>query len=84
MDFEDAVRSAMLGLVAGDALGVPVEFMSREELERDPVIGMRSQGTHRQPSGTWSDDSSMALCLLESLTEKVYRFYHAICCNSNL
>ncbi|MCI9163708.1 MAG: ADP-ribosylglycohydrolase [Lachnospiraceae bacterium] len=70
MDFEDAVRSAMLGLVAGDALGVPVEFMSREELERDPVIGMRSQGTHRQPSGTWSDDSSMALCLLESLTEK--------------
>ena len=68
MDFENAVRSAMFGLVVGNALGVPVEFQSREELGRNPVTGMRAYGTHHQPAGTWSDDSSMALCLLQSLT----------------
>lgn len=71
MIFEHTVKSAILGLVAGDALGVPVEFQSREELEQDPVTGMRAYGTHHQPAGTWSDDSSMALCLLESLTHSV-------------
>ncbi len=68
MTFEHSVKSAILGLVVGDALGVPVEFQSREELEQDPVTGMRAYGTHHQPAGTWSDDSSMALCLLESLS----------------
>lgn len=71
MTFENTVKSAIFGLVAGDALGVPVEFQSREELEQDPVAGMRAYGTHHQPAGTWSDDSSMALCLLESLTHGV-------------
>ena len=69
MIFDDPVKNGMLGLVAGDALGVPVEFQPREKLERDPVTGMRSNGTHCQPAGTWSDDSSMALCLMESLTK---------------
>ena len=69
--FKDAVKNGILGLVVGDALGVPVEFLSREELERDPVNGMRAYGTHQQPAGTWSDDSSMALCLMESLTKDV-------------
>ena len=71
MMFEDTVKSAIFGLVVGDALGVPVEFQFREELEQDPVTGMRAYGTHNQPAGTWSDDSSMALCLLESLTHGV-------------
>ena len=71
MIFEDAVKSAMFGLVVGDALGVPVEFQSREEMDQDPVTGMRAFGTHHQPAGTWSDDSSMALCLLESLTHGI-------------
>lgn len=69
--FEKQVLSAVLGLALGDALGVPVEFMGRERLERDPVTGMRANGTHHQSAGTWSDDTSMALCLLESLTEGV-------------
>ena len=68
MMWEETVKSAVLGLVVGDALGVPVEFMSRTELVSAPVTGMRDYGTHHQPAGTWSDDSSMALCLLESLT----------------
>lgn len=65
---ENTVKGAIFGLVAGDALGVPVEFMAREELDHDPVTGMRANGTHHQPAGTWSDDSSMALCLMETLT----------------
>jgi ADP-ribosyl-[dinitrogen reductase] hydrolase len=58
---------ALLGLAVGDAIGVPVEFESREALERDPVTGVRGYGTHGQPPGTWSDDSSLAFCLAETL-----------------
>ena len=43
------IEGAMLGLVVGDALGVPVEFMSREDLAACPVTGMRGYGTHDQP-----------------------------------
>lgn len=65
---QNAFRSGLLGLAVGDALGVPVEFRSRKELEDNPVRGMRGKGTHGQPPGTWSDDSSLTFCLAESLT----------------
>lgn len=64
----EQVLSGILGFVVGDALGVPVEFQSREELKAVPVVSMRSDGSHGQPKGTWSDDSSMTLCLMASLT----------------
>ena len=60
--------SAIMGLCVGDALGVPVEFKSRYQLKRDPVVDMRSYGTYNQPAGTWSDDTSMTLCTLDSLS----------------
>lgn len=63
------VKNALLGLVVGDALGVPVEFKSRDELKKHPVTDMFGYGTHNQPPGTWSDDSSLALCLAEELTK---------------
>ena len=62
------VLDGIMGLCVADALGVPVEFMSRETLRKNPVIGMRGFGTHNQPVGTWSDDTSMTLCLLDSLS----------------
>lgn len=65
---KQSVRSLIIGHAVGDALGVPVEFASREKLESDPVTEMRGYGTHKVPAGTWSDDTSMTLCLLESLT----------------
>jgi len=65
---ENIVKAGIFGVCVGDALGVPVEFRSREQLKRSPVTTMRAFGTHRQPAGTWSDDSSLALCLAESLT----------------
>ena len=58
----------LLGLAVGDALGVPVEFRSRNAIKNDPVTDMRGNGTHNQPAGTWSDDSSLAFCLAEALT----------------
>ena len=66
----EIIRSAVLGFVVGDALGVPAEFLSREELAENPVNDMRGFGTHNQPAGTWSDDTSMTLCSMCSLTEK--------------
>lgn len=63
------VHSALLGLAVADALGVPVEFRSRAELKNDPVTGMRAYGTYNQPAGTWSDDSSMAFCMAESIAK---------------
>lgn len=61
------VKAALFGLAIGDALGVPVEFRSRELLKNRPVKGMTGYGTWNQPPGTWSDDSSLAFCLAESL-----------------
>lgn len=67
MNRAERIKGAVMGHAAGDALGVPVEFMSRRILDGDPVTGMRGYGTHNQPSGTWSDDTSLMLCLLESM-----------------
>ena len=62
-------KNILLGLAVGDALGVPAEFKSRETLKKNPVTEMTGYGTHNQPPGTWSDDSSLAFCLAESLCE---------------
>ncbi|MFY1048113.1 ADP-ribosylglycohydrolase family protein [Chryseobacterium sp. GP-SGM7] len=64
---ENFVKAGIFGVCIGDALGVPVEFRTREELKRSPVTKMRALGSHRQPAGTWSDDSSLTLCLASSL-----------------
>ena len=49
-----------------DALGVPVEFRPRDSYH---VFDMTGHGTYDQPVGSWSDDSSLTLCLAETLTE---------------
>src|SRR3954447_14292632 len=66
---EQRVLGALWGALSGDALGVPVEFLSRETVQKNPVREMRGFGTHNQPPGTWSDDSSLLLCTAESLVE---------------
>lgn len=67
MSNRNFIKDALLGVATGDALGVPVEFRSRSLLLREPVTGMREYGTHHQPAGTWSDDSSLTFCLAEML-----------------
>ncbi len=69
MTKEERYKSAIMGFVVGDALGVPVEFRKRYQLAEDPVIGMREKGTHNQEIGTWSDDSSMVVATMEWLSE---------------
>ncbi|MEE0901455.1 MAG: ADP-ribosylglycohydrolase family protein [Methanobrevibacter sp.] len=64
------VKDGITGFIVGDALGVPVEFSSRYELEEDPVVDMREYGTYNQPRGTWSDDSSMTLATMRSIINK--------------
>jgi ADP-ribosylglycohydrolase len=61
------VLGGLFGLCVGDALGVPVEGIPRSVLKERPVTGMLGYGSHNQPPGTWSDDSSLAFCLAESL-----------------
>lgn len=70
MNSSQRLLGGLYGSLVGDALGVPVEFSSREARKQDPVTGMRAHGVHGQPAGTWSDDGSLLLCAMESLVEK--------------
>ena len=64
---KDLARSAFMGCALGDALGVPYEFKTREEMTAEPAAGMTGHGTHDQPEGTWSDDSSMIFAAVGSM-----------------
>ena len=61
------ILACLFGVCVGDALGVSSEFKSRQSLSLHPVTDMVGNGTHKQPLGTWSDDSSLTFCLAESL-----------------
>ena len=66
-DFEYKIKSGLFGVAVGDALGVPVEFKSRNTLRENPVLDMMGYMCWNQPPGTWSDDSSLTFCTAESL-----------------
>lgn len=59
-----SLRDAVYGLAVGDALGVPYEFRPRGSFE---CAGMVGHGTHGQPAGTFSDDTSMTLATCDSI-----------------
>lgn len=61
------MKKIILGMAVGDALGVPFEFKSKSQMRGKPCRDMVGYGTHSQPIGTWSDDTSMALCIVDSL-----------------
>lgn len=63
----DRIKGFFMGLAVGDALGIPVEFESRQKLAENPVTDMRSGGTYQKPAGTWSVDGSLTFCVAESL-----------------
>ena len=60
------LRDCIYGLAVGDALGVPYEFRPRGAFECTDMIGY---GTHGQPAGTWSDDTSTTLATCDSIRE---------------
>lgn len=69
------IRSIFVGVAIGDALGFPSQFEPRSERKKRPVVDMgkymdeygqiRSWG--EELTGLWSDDTSLTLCLAESL-----------------
>ena len=61
----DRARSALLGLAAGDAVGTTVEFRAPGSFQ--PLTDMVGGGPFSLNPGQWTDDTSMALCLAESL-----------------
>lgn len=63
----DRYLGALLGLAAGDALGTTLEFKKKGTFE--PIDDMVGGGPFGLPPGYWTDDTSMALCLAESLVE---------------
>jgi ADP-ribosyl-[dinitrogen reductase] hydrolase len=60
-------RGSLLGLAAGDALGTTVEFSAPGTFE--PLTEIVGGGPFRLSARQWTDDTSMALCLAESLIE---------------
>src|ERR1022692_4567963 len=62
---KDRSRGALIGLAVGDALGAAVEFKPPGSFA--PVTGYRSGGPHGLDAGEWTDDTSMALALADSI-----------------
>ena len=70
--------NGIMGVIVGDALGMPVQFLSREEVQANPITKMEGYGTYNKPPGTWSDDGSMTLATLDSIYVKKYIDYDDI------
>lgn len=66
---ENYWKNAIMGVVIGDALGCPVQFEDREMVKYHPITEMRGNGTFDLPIGTWTDDSSLTLALLDSIRQ---------------
>ena len=61
----DRALGCLLGLAVGDAIGTTLEFAPRDS--RPPLTGMAGGGPFGLRPGEWTDDTSMALCLADSL-----------------
>lgn len=71
--------ASVIGAASGDAMGVPYEFLSREETRRvyspymmgnDTNISFTSKWSSLIPSGSWSDDTSMLIATMQAITER--------------
>lgn len=68
MNIKERLTGSLIGLAVGDALGMVVEFEMRGNFK--PVFEMKKGGPFDLPAGYWTDDTSMALCLADSIVEK--------------
>ena len=64
----DRALGALVGLAVGDAVGTTLEFVTRDS--RPPITDMVGGGPFGLEPGEWTDDTSMALCLADSLIAK--------------
>ena len=60
-------KNPLLGLAVGDALGSTLEFKKPGTFE--PITNIIGEGVHQLKAGEWTDDTSMALCLAQSLID---------------
>ena len=67
-DFRDRAKGALWGLVVGDALGSPVQFTGKES--HPWITEMVECPVFRLPPGCWTDDGSMAMCIMDSYVRK--------------
>ena len=82
---EERYAGCLLGLAAGDALGTTLEFKQPGTFQ--PITDMQGGGPFALAAGQWTDDTSMALCLADSLLtcqrfdptdqlQRYWRWYH--------
>ena len=75
MTRNDRILGGLYGLLVGDALGTPYQFSEAKDIPALDLIEMTPPSSFKNvrhdiiPNGTWSDDGSQALCLLDSLLE---------------
>lgn len=74
INLTNKIKGGIVGLLVGDALGVPYEFHAKEEIPSFDEIEFEPPNSFQRahagvPVGTWSDDGAQALCLLASLLE---------------
>ena len=62
---KDRIRGMLWGLIVGDCLGSPVQFMNMDSFPK--VTEMIPCGHFNTPAGYWTDDGAMALCIMESV-----------------
>jgi ADP-ribosyl-[dinitrogen reductase] hydrolase len=67
-NINDAINGCLIGLAVGDAVGTTLEFKPRGTFK--PITDMIGGGPFRLQPGEWTDDTSMALCLAQSLIRK--------------
>jgi len=68
--YQDKARGMLIGLAIGDALGAPVQFGNSSKSISDNIDELKTMhDNHVLPKGVWTDDTSMALCMADSLIE---------------
>ena len=78
------VKDGIIGHAIGDAMGVPIEFTLRENLLDNPVTEMLGHGTYDVEKGSFSDDTSMEIALIDSYVKKEEFDYDDIMNNFSL
>ena len=60
-------KDGIIGFIIGDAIGVPIEFVPREKLQKNKIVDMIDSQDYGMPKGCWSDDSSMVIATIDSI-----------------
>lgn len=68
-NYIDQAVGALIGNAVGDALGLPAVFSKRDDLKSNPILEMQGFGSYLVPAGTWSENTSMSLALMDSVRE---------------